>query len=58
MHEALKNTCAWPICWLNTSWWSLRGAMSARLIGSMVVAIKPSGVEYDALTPDKIVLLD
>lgn len=34
------------------------GNVSAIDRASGVVAIKPSGVEYDALTPDKIVLLD
>jgi L-ribulose-5-phosphate 4-epimerase len=60
MHEALKK----HVCMANLALVEYKlvvftwGNVSAidRVHG--VVAIKPSGVEYDALTPDKIVLLD
>lgn len=60
MHEALKQ----QVCWANLelvrqklviSTW---GNVSAIDRKQGIVAIKPSGVEYDALTPDKIVLVD
>ena len=60
MHEELKKT----VCQANLllrkhnlvifTWGNVSGIDR----DSGVVAIKPSGVSYDALTPDKIVLLD
>jgi L-ribulose-5-phosphate 4-epimerase len=60
MHEALKK----QVCLANLSLVEHKlviftwGNVSAIDRERGVVAIKPSGVEYDALSPDKIVLLD
>jgi L-ribulose-5-phosphate 4-epimerase len=60
MHEALKQ----QVCWANLELVRQRlvistwGNVSAIDRKQGIVAIKPSGVEYDALTPDKIVLVD
>lgn len=60
MHEALKK----HVCLANLSLVEHKlvlftwGNVSAIDREQGVVAIKPSGVEYDALTPEKIVLLD
>ena len=60
MHEALKK----HVCLANLALVEHKlviftwGNVSAIDRDCGVVAIKPSGVEYDALTPDKIVLLD
>ena len=60
MYEALKK----QVCLANLALVEHRlviftwGNVSAIDRDRGVVAIKPSGVEYDALSPDKIVLLD
>lgn len=60
MHETLRK----QVCLANRALVEHRlviftwGNVSAIDRDRGVVAIKPSGVEYDALTPDKIVLLD
>ena len=60
MHEDLKDeVCrlnrALPASGLVTLTW---GNISAIDRGAGIVAMKPSGVGYDALSPDDIVLLD
>ena len=39
-------------------WWCLPGAMCRALTGKSLFVIKPSGVDYDTMTPDDMVVVD